>query len=371
VAGAAPARTQVLIDARPLQGPSALRGIGTYVRGLLGGLAEEGFAGRLALLLDRDLPDPELPVRGLPAYVVRRRYHGRFATYEDAVALGGDLRRIQPRLYHATNLSLPGRSPVPMVVTLHDLIPWAWPGVHLRGERVRYRLGRRALAGANRVIAVSEATARDAVAHAGVQRSRITVIPEAAGATFQVQKNAEERVSARWGLPPGRYFVYVGALDARKDPRGLLQAWRRASDLSGGLELALAGEPGRQAPPPPPGVRRLGHVPDAELADLLSVAGCLVFASRYEGFGLPVLEAMSCGCPVAAYANSSIPEVAGAAAQLVPDGDARSLGEAAARLVSDGALRRKSIAAGLRQAARYSWRKTARATIATYRGLLT
>jgi alpha-1,3-rhamnosyl/mannosyltransferase len=368
---AAPARPQVLIDARPLQGPSALRGIGTYVRGLLGGLVEEGFATQLALLLDRGLPDPELPVRGLSAYVVRRRYHGRFATYEDAVALGGDLRRIQPRLYHATNLSLPGRSPVPMVVTLHDLIPWAWPGVHMRGERLRYRLGRRALAGADRVIAVSQATAGDAEAHAGVQRSRINVIPEAVAPAFGPQKGAEERVAARWGLRPGRYLIYVGALDARKDPRGLLQAWRRAADLTGGLELALAGEPGRQAPVPPPGVHRLGYVPDVELADVLSAAGCLVFPSRYEGFGLPVLEAMSCGCPVAAYANSSIPEVGGRAAQLVPDGDARALGEAAARLVDDARLRRKSIEAGLRQAARYSWAKTARATIAVYRSLLT
>jgi alpha-1,3-rhamnosyl/mannosyltransferase len=366
-----PSPPQVLIDARPLQGPSARRGIGTYVRGLLSGLVEEGFADRLALLIDQGLPQPEVPVTGLAAYVVRRRYHGRFATYEDSVALGRDLRRIRPKLYHATNLSLPAHSPVRMLVTLHDLIPWAWPGVHMRGERVRYRLGRRGLARADRVIAVSEATASDAVAHAGVPRSRITVIPEAAGPAFRPQEGAAERVASRWGLSPGRFLIYVGALDARKDPRALLQAWRTAAELSGGLELALAGEPGRQAPVPPPGVHRLGHVPDADLADLFSAAGCLVFPSRYEGFGLPLLEAMSCGCPVAAYANSSIPEVAGSAARLVPDGDARALGEAAARLVDDDGLRRTAIKAGLRQAGRYSWRKTARATIAAYRSLLT
>ena len=360
----------ILIDARPLQGPSARRGIGSYVRGLLGGLAAEAYADRIALLLDRDLPEPELPIQGLNAYLVRRRYHGRLATYEDAVALSGDLRRIRPGLYHATSLSLPGRTTERLVVTVHDLIPWAWAGVHMRGERLRYRLGRRALAGADRVIAVSEATARDAASHAGVAPARITVIPEAAGPAFRPRPDAEGRVTDAWGLTPGRYLVYVGSLDARKDPRGLLEAWRTASAQSGGLELVLAGEPGRQAPVPPPGVRRLGHVADEDLADLLSAAGCLVFPSRYEGFGLPILEAMSCGCPVAAYANSSIPEVAGAAAELVEDGDARALGAAAARLVSDAERRRKAVRAGLKQAARFSWRKSALATIAVYEGLL-
>lgn len=360
----------ILIDARPLQGPSARRGIGSYVRGLLAGLEAENRQLRVALLLDRDLPIPVLPGAPFDAYLVRRRYHGRLATYEDAVALGADLSRIRPALFHATWLSLPSRSPVPMVVTLHDLIPWAWAGIAMRGERLRYRLGRRALRGADRVIAVSEATAADATRLARVARERLTVIPEAASPAFRPRPGAADRVAERWELTPGRYLLYAGALDARKDPGALLRAWEVASGEAGGLELALAGEAGRQAPRPPRGVRRLGYVPDEDLADLLTAAGCLVFPSRYEGFGLPVLEAMSCGCPVAAFRNSSIPEVTADAATLVDDGDARALGMAAAELVGDPAARGHAVRAGLRRARSYSWSQTAAATIAVYDGLL-
>jgi hypothetical protein len=111
---------------RPLQGPSAGRGVGSYATGLLGGLIEEGFDASLTLLLDSDLPVPPLPVGDYRLASSRRRYRGQLAAYEDAVVLGADIARVRPDLYHAIDLKLPGRSPVPLVVTLHDLIPWAW-----------------------------------------------------------------------------------------------------------------------------------------------------------------------------------------------------------------------------------------------------
>jgi alpha-1,3-rhamnosyl/mannosyltransferase len=116
-----------------------------------------------------------------------------------------------------------------------------------------------------------------------------------------------------------------------------------------------------------PGAITVGHVDKAQLADLYSAAGCLVFPSRYEGFGLPCLEAMACGCPVAAYRNSSLPEVVDTAGELVDDGDAVALGEAAARLCADPDRARK---AGIERAQAFSWRKTARQTIAAYERLL-
>ena len=126
----------------------------------------------------------------------------------------------------------------------------------------------------------------------------------------------------------------------------------------------IAGDPGRQAPPTMPGAKMLGRVDDAELADLYTAAGCLVFPSRYEGFGLPCLEAMACGCPVAAYRNSSLPEVVGDAGVLVDDGDAEALGRAAAGLCAETRAMRGS--AGLERAKEFSWRKAARQTIAAY-----
>jgi alpha-1,3-rhamnosyl/mannosyltransferase len=117
----------------------------------------------------------------------------------------------------------------------------------------------------------------------------------------------------------------------------------------------------------------LGHVEDAELADLYAAAGCLLFPSRYEGFGLPCLEAMACGCPVAAFRNSSLPEVVGNAGELVSDGDAvadgdaEALGRAAAALSQDPARARR---AGFERAKGFGWRKAARQTIAGYESLL-
>jgi glycosyltransferase involved in cell wall biosynthesis len=356
----------VLLDMRPLQGPSARRGIGSYARGLLHGLIEEGFDRNLTLLLDSGLPVPPLPVAEYRLASSRRRYRGQLAAYEDAVVLGYDLARIGPDVYHAIDFKLPGRSPVPLVVTVHDLIPWAWGGPRMRGERLRFWLGRRFLRRADLVLAVSKATADDASRLSHVNPKRIRIVPEAAGDEFKARPGAPDRVRRRWGLKPG-YLLFVGSLDARKDPKSLLRAWRTATSAGQDLELVIAGDPGSQAPPNMGAAHRLGDVDDAELADLYAAAGCLLFPSRYEGFGLPCLEAMACGCPVAAFRNSSVPEVVDGAGELVPDGDADALGRAAVALCREPERARK---AGFERARAFSWPKTAKQTIAAYESLL-
>jgi glycosyltransferase involved in cell wall biosynthesis len=355
-------KPSVLLDMRPLQGPSAARGVGTYAAGLLQGLISAGFDSNLTLLLDADLPEPPLPGGSFRLAGSRRRYHGQLSAYEEAVALGSDLQRLRPDVYHAIDLRLPGRAPCALVVTLHDLIPWAWGGRLMRGERFRFWLGKRLLRRADAVIAVSQATADDGVRYAGVDPRRISVVPEAADSVFEPKPGAADRVRERWSLEPG-YLLFVGALDARKDPAGLLRAWAVAKEGRPQLGLAIAGAPGRQAPPAMPGAAMLGRLDNLELADLYTAAGCLVFPSRYEGFGLPCLEAMACGCPVAAYRNSSVPEVVDDAGKLVADGDADALGRAAAELISDPEPARR---AGLERVKAFSWRKTARLTIAAY-----
>lgn len=359
----------VLVDARPLQGPDAGRGVGTYVRGLLDGLVEEGAGERVGVLIDAGLEVPELPAVAA-AFRVRRRYPGRLAAYEEAFAAHRDLALIGPAVYHATSLRLPARAPCPLVATVHDLIPWALDGRRLLGERIRYAPGRRLLRRADRVLAVSEATAEDAVRLADVSRERIQVIPEGVSPRFQPAPEAAARVRERWQLEPHRYLLYVGALDARKDPAALFRAWEIAREAIPELPLVLAGHLGPQAPSDLRSARTLGYVSEPDLVDLLSAAGCLVFPSRYEGFGLPVLEAMACGCPVTAFENSSLPEVAGRAVALVPDGDAESLGRAAARLISSSRERAQAVKAGLNQARRFNWRRMARATLAAYEDLL-
>ncbi len=351
---------------RPLQGPSAKRGVGSYAIGLITGLVAEGFDPHLTLLLDARQPPPKLPPGRYTIARTVRRYAGNLAGYEEAVALRADLDRIRPDVYHAIDLRLPGSAPCPLVVTLHDLIPWAFGGSRMWGERMRYWIGRRLLRRADLVLAVSESTARDAVRFARIDRARIRVVPEAAPAAFKPSVGAVQRVKQRFGIDGG-YLLFVGALDARKDPAALLRAWSVAKEAKPDLKLVLVGEPGRQAPQQMPEARVLGHLEELELVDVYSAAGCLVFPSRYEGFGLPCLEALACGCPVAAYRNSSLPEVVDGAGELVEDGDADALGRAAAQLAADT---KRPWQPGLERARKFSWRKTAKATISAYESLL-
>jgi glycosyltransferase involved in cell wall biosynthesis len=236
----------------------------------------------------------------------------------------------------------------------------------MRGERLRFWPGKRLLKGADVVIAVSKATAADASRIAAVDARRIHVISEAADEAFKPMPGARERVRERWGLDTG-YLLFVGALDARKDPASLLRAWASAREARPELQLVIAGDPGRQAPRGMPDARLLGRVDDAELADLYTAAGCFVFPSRYEGFGLPCLEAMACGCPVTTFRNSSLPEVIGEAGLLVDDGDADALGRAAASMCAEPERWRR---AGLERAKGFSWRKAARKTMAAYESVL-
>jgi glycosyltransferase involved in cell wall biosynthesis len=356
----------VLLDMRPLQGPSAKRGVGSYAIGLITGLVAEGFDPHLTLLLDARHPTPSLPAGKFSVARTVRRYSGNFAGYEEAVAMRGDLERLKPDVYHAIDLRLPGSAPCPLVVTLHDLIPWAFGGSRMWGERMRYWLGRRLLRNADLVLAVSQSTANDAVRLARISAERIKVVPEAAPAAFTPSEGAAARVKERFNIDAG-YLLFVGALDARKDPAALLRAWSVARESRPDLNLVLVGEPGKQAPQQMPQARVLGHLGESELIDVYSAAGCLVFPSRYEGFGLPCLEALACGCPVAAYRNSSLPEVVDGAGELVQDGDADALGRAAARLASDS---KRPWQPGLERARKFSWRKTAKATISAYESLL-
>src|SRR5258708_16476126 len=296
--------SSVLLDMRPLQGPSAGRGVGTYAKGLLSGLVAAGFDANLTLLLDAGEAEPTLPAGNCGPAHTRGGYRGQLAAYEDVAMLGFDLQRTTPDVCHAINLHLPGRTSCPLVVTLHDLIPWAWGGPHMRGERMRYWLGKRLLKRADVILAVSQTTADDAVRFAKVDPHRVKVVFEGADAAYAPKPGAADRVRQRWGVAPG-YLLFVAALDARKDPSALLDAWAAAKRDRPGLELVIAGDPGPQAPATMPGAKMVGRITETELADLYSAAGCFVFPSRYGGFGLPCLAAMACGCPLAAYRNSS------------------------------------------------------------------
>jgi glycosyltransferase involved in cell wall biosynthesis len=256
------------------------------------------------------------------------------------------LRRLRPALAHFQH-ALPLRCPCPAVVTIHDLSFERDPRAMSRRDRFVFkRVVPRAARNARRVITVSERTKRDLVDLYGIPPERIAVTPHGVDPAFGPGQVAG-----------GGYLLFVGAVQARKDP---LRAARAARAV--GLPLVVAGperEPELARELEALGADLRGYVEKDELAGLYRGAAALVLPSRYEGFGLPVLEAMASGLPVVAADEPALREVAGDAA-VYADGD---LAEAVAAALAD---RDRLVAAGLERAKAFTWEETARRTLAVY-----
>jgi glycosyltransferase involved in cell wall biosynthesis len=241
---------------------------------------------------------------------------------------------------------VPPLAPCPLLVVVHDAgfrTNPDWFGA--RDRALLNALVPLAIRRARLVVAVSDTAKADLVAALGVDPDRVRVVGNVHAAAFRPRTGSHERVLARFGLD--RYCLAVGDVHPRKNLGALAAALRRLRVP--GLELAIVGQPGRRGREiiDSTGGRWLGRVGDEELADLYGAAALTCYPSRYEGFGLPVLEAMACGCPVVASARGAIPEVAGGAAILV-EPEAESLAEGiraalepatAARLAAAGQLR--------------------------------
>jgi alpha-1,3-rhamnosyl/mannosyltransferase len=228
------------------------------------------------------------------------------------------------------------------------------------------------------VITISESARADLTRLYGLPATRLAVTPLAADSRFRPRPAAEVAANrARYGLPE-RYVLYVGSNKPHKNLPALVQAWEHVRGREPGGALVIAGHVDRKHPELRrllaarglgDSVRLLPNVADADLPALYSGATVFAFPSRYEGFGLPPLEAMACGAPVLCARTSSLPEVVGDAA-LTYDPD--SPGELAAelgRLVADPELRRDLSRRGQRRARDYSWRRTALGTLRVYEGL--
>lgn len=327
----------------------------TYVRALLRELAPLADRERLAAVTRR----AELVPGGIEPIELRARSQ----VARMAFRLPRLLRRLRPELAHFNYVIPPGyrgRS----VVTVHDLSFELHPELMPLRDRLLFRtLVPRSVVRADRVLAVSEWTKRDLVERYGIAEEKIVVTPNGVDEIFRPQGAAPDR-------PP--YALFVGAIQPRKDPLTALEALALSGD---DLELVVVGPEKRGADEVQAAVRRLelesrvefaGHVELEELAALYRGAACLVFPSRYEGFGLPMLEAMASGTPVVAAKTGAVPEIAGDAAVLVEPADPAALARGIEQALAD---RERLVAAGLERARRFSWADTARRTLGVYREL--
>jgi len=313
----------------------------TYVRNLLRTLPEP--AAEAGLDLAAVTRHPELVPDGvLPVLLAARSQELRMAW-----TLPRTLRRLGAALVH-TQYALPYRCPCPAVVTIHDLS--FEHGLMGRRDRLVFeRVVPHAARTAARVLTVSERTKRDLVEHYGIPPERVVVTPNGVDPAFHP---ATQAAAAR------PYALAVGAIQERKNQRAALAAARDA-----GLELVVVGpvKDERAAAELREGGARLeGYVEVERLAELYRGAACLVQSSRYEGFGLPVVEAMASGTPVVTVPDPALVEVAGEAAVVVPEAE---LAAGIRRAVEE----RDTLAAkGLERARAFTWEAAARATVTAY-----
>lgn len=273
-------------------------------------------------------------------------------------------------LIHYTNAVAPLRTSLPFVVTIHDLALLRRPSQHPVARLGRVPFTIQAARQARLVITPSEATADDVRRLLHVPRSRLAVIPDAARAL--VVRPGDRMVLDRFGLAVGRYILALGTIEPRKNGVSLLAAFERLAPEDPTLRLVFTGGAGWRdgafrralaASSVRDRVVLTGHLPDGELAALLGACAVMAYPSFYEGFGLPILEAMAAGAPVVTSRVSSMPEVAGGAAVLV---DPTDVGSIAAGIREAIARRDELGKAGWARAASRTWLDVGRETLAAY-----
>ncbi|KAB8139618.1 glycosyltransferase family 4 protein [Chloroflexia bacterium SDU3-3] len=352
---------------------AARTGTEHYTYELLAALAQRDTRSRYTLYCNQ-MP-AALPPLG-SNFALRRIPFPRLWTH---ARLSGELLARAPDVLfvpaHVVPLGAPALRRTRTVVTIHDMGYIHFPEAHARAHRLYLRLSTAWSARvASHVIAISGATRDDLVRHARVPAEKIQVVHHGVAPRFRpCPPEAVAQARERHGLAGAPYVLFVGTVQPRKNLERLIEAFAALGEAErAGARLAIAGKLGwltqaieqkAAALGVAEHIRFLGYVPDADVPALLTGAAAFAFPSLYEGFGMPVLEAMACGTPVLTSTTSSLPEVAGDAALLVDPRDTAAITAGLARLLGDAALRADLAARGMRRAAQFTWDACARATL--------
>jgi glycosyltransferase involved in cell wall biosynthesis len=351
-------------------------GISTYTRQLIHALEQLDTYNRYTVFRSRKARD-SVSTRFAEAVLWTPPHHRL-----ERLALSAELMRFNLDVLHSPDFIPPLRGARRYIITVHDLTFLHFPE-HKDAEAVRYynhQIGR-AVRQADHILAVSEATKRDLISMLGVPASMITVQPHGVDEHFQpLPEQALQAWQARLDLPAG-YILFVGTLEPRKNVPALLDAYELLSQqyrhelpalLLVGRRGWLFGETmarivQMQADGTPITIR--SDIDDDALPAVYNLAKVLVMPSLYEGFGLPVLEAMACGTPVIASNRSSLPEVVGDAGELIDPDNPAALATALERALFDDDWHRASREAGLERTRKFSWSRSAEIAMSVYHGV--
>jgi glycosyltransferase involved in cell wall biosynthesis len=358
-------------------------GLGRYAGALANALLAQGTPLTAFVNDPREsfLRPPLSELETFTARLPRRRWRLRAA----ASYFGGSaLDRAFPGvgLFHATEHLLPKLTRARSVFTLHDTAYLRFPEHHLPRNRIYLRtMMPRFLRRADRIIAVSESTRRDALHFYPLDPEKIEVIPEGVEARFRpdIEPDVVSRIRSRYALPD-RFLLSIGTIEPRKNLPTLVEAYAALGERHPEVGLVIAGGRGWLYERFFEQLRSLGledrvvltgYVPEDDIPALLNAAEVFAFPSEFEGFGLPPLEAMACGIPVASSNAASLPEVVGDAGLLLPPRDVGAWVTALDRLLDDRQLQADLRARGLSRARLFGWDAAARRTLEVYRSVMT
>lgn len=373
-------------EASALQGRKS--GVGYYTENMIANVVSAAPQDRFVLFSSRDMRSGSRQAGGsqlvgatppfpdLRALEYNDRHFPLRALWMQTV-LPGALRDVRPDVCHFTNYLAPVNCSCPFIVTIYDMTVFITPRFHTFKKLVLDRtliplVARHASA----IITVSNSAKRDIIRHLRVPPDKVRVMMGAASHHFRPVTNVErlDIVRRHYGLD-APYILYVGTIEPRKNIARLVQAFGRLKKRGLPHKLVIVGQPGWHVGPIYAEIERLGlgkdviftgYVPSDHLPPLYTMAESMAFPSLYEGFGLPVIEAMACGAAVVTSRTSSLAEVAGDAALLVDPLSVGELEDALYRLHADRALRHDLGARGVQRAALFNWETTASATLGLY-----